>query len=37
MRVLPILVVHLFVFIPKMLRPGDGRAAAAESLLIKRP
>jgi len=37
MRVLPILVVHLFVTIPKMLRPGGVRAVAAESLLLERP
>jgi hypothetical protein len=37
MRVLPVLVVHLFVTTPKMLRPGGVRAVAAESLLLERP
>lgn len=35
MRELLILVVHLFVSIAKMLRPGGVRAVAAESLRLK--
>ena len=35
MRELLILVVHLFVTIGKLLRPGGARAVVAESLLLK--
>jgi hypothetical protein len=35
MRDLLLLAIHLFVTIPKFLRPGGVRALAAESLLLK--